>query len=519
MPWRPEGAGKGGQDIRLPRGRNAMARRNASAGRRLWKRPARGWDTCRSQVPWEQRLSSPEVSRFDAVVIGGGASGALVAAHLLGEGAPARTVALVEPRAVVAEGVAYSTRRGEHLLNVRAAGMSAFDDAPGDFVRFLGTLPENAGEDPAALGVRFMPRRVYARYLAAVLDASPGRGRLHRLQDAVQDVVRADDGFEVWLASGGRLQARSVVLAVGNRSAPLPLASMAAAGAPAAIEAWDYPAVATIAPDADVCILGAGLSMVDVVLTLRAGGHRGRITTLSRRGLVPLPHAAPCAPADVDLQQLLAMGLAARMRTIRQLAAREMARGRPWQGAMDALRPHVQALWTSLDADGQRRFLRHAVRHWDVHRHRIPAEVAAQLEAAVDAGRLEHLAGCLVAIEQVGPRLGIAWRPRGSDGTARFEADVLVNALGMDKRIDAGTGLLPRLCARGLLHRGPHCIGAATRADGVPLAADGLPVTGLWTLGSLRVGDLWESIAMPELRGQARAVARAVHAHLDATGP
>ncbi|MGY0612783.1 MULTISPECIES: FAD/NAD(P)-binding protein [unclassified Luteimonas] len=464
-------------------------------------------------------MSSPDPSRFDVVVVGGGASGALVATHLLGDGACPHTVALVEARPAMAEGVAYSTRHPEHLLNVRAAGMSAFGDSPWDFVRFLEGLPEHAGQEPATLGARFMPRMVYARYLAALAGGRPGLERLSRITDAAVDVVPLEDGFEVVLASGGRLRARAVVLAVGNRPARLPVADGGAASGMAVVEAWDYAGVAAIPPDADVCILGAGLSMVDVVLGLCANGHRGRITSLSRRGLVPLPHAEPAPPSDVEIAGLLdEPDLRARLRAVRRVVAREQAQGRPWQAVMDALRPHVQALWTSLDAAGQRRFLRHLVRHWDVHRHRIAPEVARQLDAATASGQLRRLAGRLVVVDG-GPRPGITWRPRGRDGLERFEADVLVNALGVDKRIDVGDGLLARLCGRGLLRPGPHRIGAATAADGVPLGADGAPVPGLWTLGALRVGDLWESIAMPELRGQALDVAGAVRAHLDATGP
>lgn len=474
-------------------------------------RRARRWDTGRFPALPGDRVSSPVPSRFDVVVIGGGASGTLVAAHLVDGDAPP-SVALVEAAPAVGEGVAYATRRGEHLLNVRAAGMSAFDDSPGDFVRFLRTLPEHAGEDPAVLGQRFMPRRVYARYLAAVLDAAPARDRVQRVAATAVDVAPVADGFEVELASGARLQARAVVLAVGNRAARLPL-DPAAAAAVAPVDAWDYPAVAAIAPDADVCILGAGLSMVDVVLTLRANGHRGQVVSLSRRGLVPLPHAAPAPAAAIDVDRLLAMDLGARTRAVRALAASEVAAGRPWQGALDALRPHGQALWTSLDARAQARFLRHLVRHWDVHRHRIAPEVAAQLDAAMASGQLQRLAGHLVSIEP-GVRSAIAWRPRGGDAVRRFEADVVVNALGMDKRIDGGSGLPARLCARGLLRPGPHRMGAATVGEGVPLDAGGVPVPGLWTLGTLRIGDLWETIAMPELRGQARRVAGAVRAHL-----
>ncbi|HEY4529096.1 MAG TPA: FAD/NAD(P)-binding protein [Luteimonas sp.] len=461
-------------------------------------------------------MSGPVPSRVDVVVVGGGASGTLVAAHLLDGEQPALRVAVVEPRQGLGEGVAYGTRRPEHLLNVRAAGMSALDDQPGDFVRWLREQPEFAYEDPAALGTRFMPRRVYARYLEAVLAAQPGRARLQRITGTVVDVQPVDGGYGVELASGQRLEARAVVLAIGNRPARLPLWRDASGSM--AVEAWDDPAVATIAPEADVCILGAGLSMVDVVLTLRANDHRGRIVSLSRRGLVPLPHAGPAPAAALDVPALFAQDLAGRTRTVRALASSEAAQGRPWQAAFDALRPHGQALWTSLDPRAQARFLRHLVRHWDVHRHRIAPEAAAQLDAATASGQLERLAGHLVAIEP-GTRTTIAWRPRGRQDIQRFGADVLVNALGMDKRIDGGGDLLGRLCVRGLLRPGPHGMGAATAGEGTPLDAAGQPVPGLWTLGTLRIGDLWETIAMPELRGQARRVAGDVRAHLAAAAP
>lgn len=462
----------------------------------------------------------PEQASFDVVVIGGGAGGTLVAAHLVDGTTPIPSVAVVEPRGELARGVAYSTHCPEHLLNVRAGGMSALDDRPGDFVDFLLAGPACADHDRAALAARFMPRMEYARYLSALLDGRPGRAQLHAFDDSVSDVLPAAGpagGFHVQLAGGRRLHARAVVLASGNRPARLPVAQ-ASLPAGALVDAWDYEAVAAIAPDTDVCILGAGLSMVDVVLSLQAAGHRGRVTSLSRRGLVPLPHAEPGPPAEIDVDALCRLGLGARTRMVRGAAVREEAAGRSWQGVLDALRPHVQSLWTSLDAAGQRRFLRHLVRHWDVHRHRIAPEVSRALEQASTSGRLQRLAGHLVAIEP-GPPLEIRWRPRGGTRVSRLSAGVVVNALGVDRRIDRGPGLLAALCARGLLRPGPHGLGAATRGEGVVLGASGDPVPGLWTLGALRAGDLWESIAMPELRGQALQVAAAARAHLAGLGP
>ena len=95
--------------------------------------------------------------------------------------------------------------------------------------------------------------------------------------------------------------------------------------------------------------------------------------------------------------------------------------------------------------------------------------------------------------------------------------DRVVNATGAEKRVARAAGpLLPALLARGLVRPGPHAIGIDTDASGQVLGADGLPVPGLWTLGALRTGTLWESVAMPELRGQAARLAEAALAGIDA---
>src|SRR5690606_21790011 len=176
----PPPSGAGAQEVRISAGRGcAMSTvQGAIAGGRGHGCASRaGGILAACFRPARHRLPSPDTSRFDVVVVGGGASGALVATHLLGDGACPYTVALVEARPAMAEGVAYSTRSPEHLLNVRAAGMSAFGDRPEDFVSFLEGLPEHAGQDRATLGARFMPRMVYARYLAALAEGRPGLER------------------------------------------------------------------------------------------------------------------------------------------------------------------------------------------------------------------------------------------------------------------------------------------------------------------------------------------------------
>src|ERR1700679_3174184 len=71
------------------------------------------------------------------VIVGGGASGALMAAHLLRGRPPNLSVTIVEARAELGRGLAYSTGNPTHPLNVPAANMSAFADEPDHFTRWL----------------------------------------------------------------------------------------------------------------------------------------------------------------------------------------------------------------------------------------------------------------------------------------------------------------------------------------------------------------------------------------------
>ena len=72
-------------------------------------------------------------------IVGGGASGALTALHVVREAeAAGRNVRLelCEPRRV-GEGIAYSTTDPRHRLNVPAKGMSGLPEDPQHFVRWL----------------------------------------------------------------------------------------------------------------------------------------------------------------------------------------------------------------------------------------------------------------------------------------------------------------------------------------------------------------------------------------------
>ena len=219
------------------------------------------------------------------------------------------------------------------------------------------------------------------------------------------------------------------------------------------------------------------------------------------------------APVDA----LLALGLRDRLRLVRAWTRAADAAGEPWQWVFDRLRPHGQALWRSLTHVEQQRFLRHLVRYWDIHRHRIAPQVAHALEALRASDRLEVLAGRLQSVEAGGDGgITVRYRPRHGDGECTIRADWLVNATGVETHIDLRPDtLMGALRMRGRVLPGPHGIGIASEEPGRVIDARGQPDPTLLVLGAMRIGTLWESLAIPELRGQAQALAECLRAMLE----
>ncbi|MGY1520792.1 FAD/NAD(P)-binding protein [Luteimonas sp. A482] len=448
--------------------------------------------------------ASADEPRFGTLIVGGGAAGVLVAIGLLMDDRCAEPVAIIEPDAQLARGAAYATGRAEHLLNVVASRMSAIAGQQDHFVRFL-AQDAAIGED--GLRDSFARRRDYGRYLRHTLETLPAQRAPTHLRERAVDIERLDGGFRVHLADGGSALARHVVLAIGNASRPLP-GYLQHPGMRLA-EAWDYDAVQRIDPDDAVCILGSGLSMVDATLSLAAAGHRGPIHVLSRHGLMPLPHAPTGPQHGTSVDDLLPLGVRDRWRVLRSRIEAAVATGEPWQWSFDRLRHHGQALWQSLDDAQRRRFLRHAVRYWDIHRHRIAPEVAATLDALRTSGQLQSRAGRLQAIT-ADPANGshVHFRPRHGLREHMLRADWIINATGVETNIDLRPGtLLQALRGRGLVLPGPQGLGVASSDIGHVYNRSGRPDPGLYVLGALRIGDLWESIAIPELREQAQQIA------------
>ncbi|MCF7749300.1 FAD/NAD(P)-binding protein [Bacillus subtilis subsp. subtilis] len=455
-------------------------------------------------------MTATELQRqCDLAIVGGGAAGVLVALHALRHATAAIHIALFEPASALAQGIAYATPWPEHLLNVPVGRMSGLPEAPDDFLDYLLQADAFPGMPREVLAAQYAPRRCYAEYLQARLaQAQAGSpARLSVVHEAVIALHPGATSQRLTLAGGDPWQARRVVLACGNSMRPLPVAGADALPPGKVVDAWDYDGVRLLAGDGDLAIIGSGLSMADSVVALANAGHRGRLHVLSRHALLPLAHAHG-GTAGFDPLPLPGLPLRQVLRALRAHARDAVAQGLPWQSVMDRIRPLGQALWLGLDGADQRRFLRHVVRYWDVHRHRIAETVAAQVAALEQSGQLQRHRARLDTVLVLDGTLQVHAHGAGG-GLPPLQVGALINATGVETRANAMRNpLVQQLLADGHARPGPHGLGLDSSVEhGQLLDSAGRPHLGIQLVGSLRIGTLWESLAIPELRGQAQQAA------------
>ncbi|MFL6060693.1 MAG: FAD/NAD(P)-binding protein [Marmoricola sp.] len=457
--------------------------------------------------------------------MGAGAAGTLTALHLVrtaGRRSTRVEVVLVDPADRWARGVAFGTCEDAHLLNVPAQGMSALPEDPGHFVAWRDREDPGCRSDPYA----FAPRRQFARYLDDTLtEAVAGTGTAsltHRRAQAVA-LRRTTHGVAVATADGYEVEADAVVVATGLPVTGHDWAPPALTDSPFFVpDPWAPGALDVVRRDrvgpAEVLLVGSGLTMVDVVVSLSGpGGRADRVLhAVSRSGRLPAVHApAPTLAAIPDISDWGSTLEEVRSQVVRHLEGVAQAAG-DWRPALDGLRFQVAALWERLDERDRARFLAEDAASWNVLRHRMPRSSGVLLRELEAAGRLSR---AVATVSDAAPLAGGGLRVTLSDGSVR-EVGWVVNCTGpqLDVR-RLGNPLLDDLLrprAGGALADAATAGMGFRTTEGRLLNSDGTTDAPIWTLGALRRGELWESTAVPEIRTQALTVATAV---LDEVAP
>ncbi|SBS79413.1 conserved hypothetical protein [uncultured Mycobacterium sp.] len=465
---------------------------------------------------WESQQSPMRRSRpARVVVVGGGFSGTMTAVNIARLTEHPLHITVVNDRGPVGRGVAYGLRRPEYLLNVAARNMSAFPHEPDHFLDWLRTRSEFELTPEIELREHFVARQIYGDYLRSIAQhhlQSPGEGALASsefVSGAAVDIESAEHSCRVQLADGTAIEADRVVLATGNEPpAPLPGAEELTEH-PAWVanpwQAWEH---RLPHHDRSVVLLGTGLTTVDAIITLRALGWLGTVHAISRHGWFPHAHFRGIEypefpPADVDLA---ALGLERLLALIETHCAILHERNANPAIIVDKLRGYTQRIWSDFSIEDRLAFAHEHAARWNVFRHRIAPDIHAQITNSQLTDQLRVHAGSIVKLAPSADRI----RVELADGQS-VQGDLVINATGPSTKFTATRSvLLQNLLRRDMIAPDTTDLGVHVDADHTVLTRSGERSPWLLALGPLLRGTYWETIAVPELRVQARRVAETV---------
>ncbi len=464
-------------------------------------------------------MSDP-TTKARIVVIGGGFSGAVFSLHLARKATRSCTITVVEPREKLGAGVAYGTPDPAHRINVPAARMIVFPEAPTDFDSWFRSGAELVA-DPEALwsdGHAYPRRSAFGRYIAATL-ASAAASRpditISHHQGAATAVRRHDHRFTIHLEDGTILDADLIVLAVSHPPPTVPalVTTSLGTGPDIIADPWAPDALATVTPSDDVLVIGTGLTMADVIASLGQRGHHGNITAFSRRGLLSRGHACYTDPYTWFGANDPPLSALALLRKLRALIAEAAKDGVPWQAVIDDVRAHGRRVWRSLPALERSRLLRHLRPFWDVHRYRIAPQAEAAIGERLNEGSLRVLAASLRSLQRKNGKIIASLRPRhGAEGaceTVTVDKIIVTTGPAHDSVISANPAL-SSLSKAGLLTPDPLGLGIAVNAISEVIAADGSTTDTLLVAGPLAREQYGELMGLPQVSAHALEIAEKV---------
>lgn len=439
------------------------------------------------------RSAAPAIS-----IVGCGFSGAAIAVSLLDRMREPIHLAIYNAAGSPGTGLAYGRARPEDLLNVRASAMRLYADREGDFAQWLS---RKAASGAMRFGADdFVPRRLFGDYvrerLAEAIAANPSSSVDFIDGEAIAISRSGRRRFRVHQRRSGGSDADCVVLATGYGARRRERYGFSPYE-PIPEDAFDGAEAATI--------IGAGLTAVDVALDLAKNRPALHITMISRRGRLPLAHARH-AIGDTFCEEPAGDTALALLRSIRNAVRETQGAGGDWRAVINGLRPHTQELWRALPPAEKQRFARRLKIYWDIHRHRLPPENAARLEALVRTGRIAVIAGDVArAADEPG---ALAVRLRGTSVLQPIAPGPVIDCAGFGPDLDAPA--VKSLLTQELAFRDDVGVGLRVDEKGRLLDQGAGVIKGLYAIGPLGAGSLLEVTAAPEIAVQAFHAAKEI---------
>lgn len=431
-------------------------------------------------------------------IIGGGISGTLTVLQCLKQCHHSLAILWFDSKNQFCKGLAYSTTDENHLLNVRANNMSVFRDEPDHFVNWLGVHHSSYSSKD------FVPRKIYGLYVQHTFESLQLTNPTVRIQTIAQEVtgvLQTKYGFEI--LSDQTYKAGKLILALGNflPAHPRSISKDFISSENYVQNAFDSSLIEKALTHKDITIIGSGLTMIDVVVSLAHQHYTGTIRVISPHGYIPQAHTEQPLPS---IAPFIEANKTYRLSELLSLVKNQLKKAKEEQlnphSVIDAMRPFLQNIWMNFSLDEKQQFLRHLRHKWGVARHRAPVQSIKLFNELKLSGRLILAKGRIYDIQRIGDGFEVYFTDSKNKG-GKFRTSFLINCTGPEADYGRLTSpLVQQLFKNGL-------IDSDMLKYGLNAQKDGQISQNLYTLGPPLKGILWESVAVPEIRVQAREIA------------
>ena len=369
-------------------------------------------------------------------IIGMGASGTTAAIFLLQKLRADNSekqfeIICFEEKNEIGRGLAYSTPKDFHILNMTSKTMSLYGDKPDDFYDWL-----KADANRQVENWEYVPRHLFGSYLHERFEqakaAADARVKINVISEEVIDCQEIADGVIV-RTNSSEFKCDEAVICLGHvprrQTTSFFPNNRQYIGDP-----WDFVRFEKIEKSATVGILGSGLTAVDIILTLVNNGTQGKIFCFARKRQLPKVKEVrkPVSLKHLTYESFLKLSenrkkpisietvinllekdfnefpdgaklwqqfywdppLDTSM-ALAEALADESTDKASWHTILDATSELVPFLWNQMSLEDQQYFRVSLEQKWHMFRHSMPKHNAKKIYKIIQEGKLRILTGDL----------------------------------------------------------------------------------------------------------------------------
>jgi len=430
------------------------------------------------------------------VIIGDGFAAAVTAIHLLRKGFAADSLTIIGAGSM-GKGNAYGCASLFFRLNVREDLLIIFSEDPLHFARWA---EANIDDPEAKTSAGFFYRRTdFGRYISELIAAEVGFDQIQRIQSKVCALNQAHGLWKLDTADGRFIYAEKVIIATGNSPPSWPCPTRIERGKQATMRQIENPWTGhyptAIQAQEHIMLLGGGLTALDAIYALAAQGHRGLITMVGPRPLLPPSQAQwirqkqPNWPKNLTPAKLL--------RFIRQYLPPVATTTTKWQNAWEELRPNLNSIWQQFTPHQRQIVFKRLGWAWSLYRFRASPQTIKAYEQLKANHQIQFVVGRAKKVECSERAITVQLNTGQS-----IQANRIINCTGVGSDL-----FLNKLIADSIAT--PDPLGAAIAVDtSLNVMKPNLQAwNNLWMLGPATMGSFGDVIAASSISKQAEQLA------------